>query len=98
MRHPLRFGELQGYYVVPVSQFRGLGGALPTSGAWVLATAFRTKAGADGFVDLARAAGAPAFVTPRVVSLGGSFAGLGQEAAPDGLGPLTHPVPASEPR
>src|SRR5437867_10409381 len=74
----LRFGELQGYYVVAVSQFGGLGDALPSAGPWVLATAFRTKRGAAEFATLARAAGAPAFVTPRVVSLGGGFAGLGQ--------------------
>lgn len=94
----LGFGDLQGYYVVPTSQFDGLEAALPSPGAWVLATAFRTKRGAAEFVELARAAGAPAFVTPRVQSLGGWFTGLGQEEAPDGMGPLTHAIPASEPR
>jgi hypothetical protein len=32
-----------------------------------------------------------------VRSLGGVYAGLGQEANPDSTGPLTHPVPESLP-
>ena len=93
-----RFGELQGYYVVPVGDFQGLGNALPTTGRWALASAFRTMEGAKEFAALASAAGAPAFISPRVESLGGVFAGLGQEADPAGSGPLTHVVPASAAR
>ncbi len=92
-----RFGELQGYYVVPIGRFQGLSDALPTNGKWALASAFRTMEGAKEFAALAADARAPAFITPRVVSLGGVFAGLGQEADPSGLGSLTHVVPASAP-
>jgi hypothetical protein len=93
----LQFGDLQGYYVVPTGQFRGLLARLPVAGRFALVSAFRTSAGARAFARLARAAGAPALITERVVSAGGAYAGLGQEAAPDGSGPLTHAIPASMP-
>ena len=91
----MSFGDVQGYYVVPFGQFRGLAQYVPTGGKWILASAFRTSEGANAFLELARAVGAPATVTPRVVSLGGAFAGLGQEPDPNGQGPLTHAIPAS---
>lgn len=90
----LSFGELQGYYVAPAAQFPGLDGVLGgAAGEYVLVSAFRTAAGAAEFAALARAAGAPAIVTPRLENLGFQYVGLGQEAAPDGRGPLTAPIP-----
>jgi hypothetical protein len=94
----LDFGEMQGFYVVPVEQFEGLRIQLPkdAEGSWALVSAFRTLAAANQFQAVARMAGAAdAFVTSRVTSLGGVDAGLGQEAAPNGRGPLRHPIPAS---
>jgi hypothetical protein len=49
-------------------------------------------------MDLATSFGEPAaLLASRVRSLGGLYAGLGQESAPDGSGPLLHPVPESLP-
>ncbi|HYG72578.1 MAG TPA: hypothetical protein VEC15_09905 [Actinomycetota bacterium] len=92
------FGDLQGYYVVPVAQFQGFREQVETPGGFALASAFRTQEGADEFVALARSFGVPASVlATRVRSLGGVYAGLGQEGAPDGSGPLTTPVAESLP-
>ncbi len=93
----LSFGEMQGFYVAQVNQFAGLREALGGTGPWVLVSSFRTQEGAEEFADLARSAGADPVVTPRVLSLPGVFTGLGQEARPDGRGPLMEPVPASMP-
>jgi hypothetical protein len=93
----ISFGDLQGYYVVPVAQFQGFEQGYPAN-AFALVSVFRTEAGAREFVQMAADFGAPAVVYPqRVRSLGGLYAGLGQEAAPDGSGPLLGPVPASLP-
>ena len=89
------FGEIQGFYVAPVAQFGGLRAQLGSSGPYALVSAFRTLDGARGFAEVAEQAGADPRITSRVVSLGGVFAGLGQEAAPNGSGPLSHSVPAS---
>lgn len=94
----LNFGEMQGFYVDQITAFEGLQSAVPWKGGWVLVSAFRTQEGADQFAQIAEQAGvANPIVTPRLVSLGGTYAGLGQEAAPDGSGPLTVPIPASRP-
>ena len=94
----MTFGDLQGYYVVPVAQFQGFREQVGDAGAFALVSAFRTQEGADAFTALARSFGAPASILQtRVRSLGGVYAGLGQEAAPDGSGPLTAPVPESLP-
>jgi hypothetical protein len=94
----IAFGDLQGYYVVPVGQFQGFRAGVGSAGDFALVSAFRTQEGADDFVALARSFGATAFVFPeRVVSLGGAYAGLGQEAAPDGSGPLIGPLEESLP-
>lgn len=94
----ISFGDVQGYYVVPVAQFQGFREQLGAPGDHALVTAFRTEAGAAEFAALARAMGNPAQILPtRVRSLGGLYAGLGQEAAPDGGGPLVGPIPASLP-
>lgn len=92
------FGDLQGYYVVPVAQFQGFREQLGAPGDLALVSVFRTLAGAEAFVALARGFGAPATILPtRVRSLGGLYAGLGQEAAPDGSGPLVGPIAESLP-
>jgi hypothetical protein len=94
----LHFGEMQGFYVDQIGNFGGLSSSLASRGAWVLASAFRTREGADQFAQLASQAGVEnPIVTPRLVSLGGTYVGLGQEAAPDGSGPLTTSIPASRP-
>jgi hypothetical protein len=59
----------------------------------LLLSAFRTKAGAAAFMELARSAGATELVALRVIKLGGPYVGLGQEAHPDGSGPLLGPLP-----
>lgn len=61
---------------------------------YLLLSAFRTKAGAASFVELARTAGSTDVVVLRVLKTGGGYIGLGQEANPDGVsGPLLSPLP-----
>jgi hypothetical protein len=92
------FGDLAGYYVVPVAQFEGFREQVGSPGDFALVSVFRTDEGAREFVDLATSFGYPAtLLSSRVQSLGGLYAGLGQERAPDGSGPLLHPVPESLP-
>lgn len=94
----MSFGDLQGYYVVPVAAFQGLREELASPGDWALVSAFRTEEGAREFAELAALMGHPATIlSNRVQSLGLVFAGLGQEARPDGSGPLLEPVPGSLP-
>ena len=89
----LGFGDIQGYYVVPVAQFQGFTEQVGAPGAFALVSAFRTLEGAVAFVDLATTYGVPATLLPgQVRSLGGVYAGLGQEARPDGTGPLLEPL------
>lgn len=88
------FGDLQGYYVAPTDQFAGLRDFLGAAAdEYVLVTAFRTAEGARQFLELATAADAPALLTPRMTNRGGVYVGLGQEAHPDGSGPLIGPLP-----
>jgi hypothetical protein len=94
----MTFGDLHGYYVVPVAQFQGFQEQIGQAREFALVSAFRTQAGAEAFVELARSYGHPATILPeRVRSLGGLYAGLGQEENPDGTGPLLGPVPESLP-
>ena len=94
----LAFGDLQGYYVVPVAQFQGFRQELGEPGDFALVSAFRTEEGARAFAELAASFGNVATILPeRVRSLGGLYAGLGQEANPDGTGPLLGPVAESLP-
>ena len=94
----MSFGDLQGYYVVPVAQFQGFRQQVGEPGEFALVSVFRTEEGANAFVELAAAFGNEASILPeRVRSLGGLYAGLGQEANPDGLGPLLGPVTESLP-
>jgi hypothetical protein len=94
----LAFGDLQGYYVVPVAQFQGFRQEVGQPGDFALVSAFRTEEGARAFAELAASFGNVATILPeRVRSLGGLYAGLGQEANPDGTGPLLGPVEESLP-
>jgi hypothetical protein len=94
----MTFGDVQGYYVAPVGQFQGFEQASGLPGDFALVSAFRTQEGAVSFVELAQAFGYPATILPdRVRSLGGAYVGLGQEANPDGSGPLTGPIAESLP-
>jgi hypothetical protein len=89
----ITFGDLQGYYVARSDQFEGLRQFMGESGdEYVLATAFRTQAGAEDFLELAGAAEAPALLTPRLENRGTVYVGLGQEPHPDGSGPLIGPL------
>lgn len=92
----LAFGDLQGFYSVPVTQFEGFRQAVADAGdgSWALVSAFRTLEGAKGFAVLAGLAGASPSIEGPFRSLGGLYAGLGQERHPDGSGPLTGPLPA----
>jgi len=94
----MAFGDLAGYYVVPVAQFQGFKQQVGEPGEFGLVSVFRTEEGANAFVELAAAFGNEATILPeRVRSLGGLYAGLGQEANPDGSGPLLGPVSESLP-
>jgi hypothetical protein len=94
----MAFGDVAGYYVVPVAQFQGFREQVGNPGDFALVSAFRTDEGAREFIQLATSFGYPAMLlSSRVTSLGGLYAGLGQEPAPDGSGPLLHPVAESLP-
>jgi hypothetical protein len=90
------FGDLQGYYVVPVAAFQGFKDGVGSPGDWALVSAFRTPEGAAEFSSFATSVGVPANVVGPVVSRGTAFAGLGQEEDPSGRGPLTHPLPPAQ--
>jgi hypothetical protein len=92
----MSFGDIQGYYVAPGSAYLGLPATLGGDGSFVLASAFRTRAGAEEFAELAASAGVPARIVGPVTSLGGPYAGLGQEEDPSGEGPLLHPLSPEE--
>ena len=92
------FGDLQGFYVVPVGQFQGFEQEVGEPGDFALVSVFRTDDGAQDFVELAGDFGYTATILPeRVRSLGGLYAGLGQEENPDGSGPLVGPLAESLP-
>jgi hypothetical protein len=94
----MSFGDLAGYYVVPAAQFQGFRKQIGSRGGFALVSAFRTDQGAREFAALARSLGYPGrILSSRVRSLGGQYAGLGQEASPNGVGPLTGPTKASLP-
>jgi hypothetical protein len=90
----IMIGDVQGFYVAATEQFPGLEETLGDEEAkYVLVSAFRTARGARDFLELVQTAGYPALVTPRLQNLGWEYVGLGQEAAPDGSGPVTGPIP-----
>lgn len=93
------FGDVQGYYVVPVAQFRFFTEQLGTPGDFALVSVFRTEEGAAEFAEMAATFGQPATIlAERVQSLGGVYAGLGQETNLEGSGPLLGPIPESLPK
>lgn len=61
-------------------------------GRFLLLSAFRTKQGAAEGVEFARI-GVDQVSVLRVLKTGGGYVGLGQEANPDGSGPLSGPLP-----
>lgn len=65
-------------------------------GGFVVTTAFRTKQGAEQFLELARSAGLGDLVVVQARKLAGPDIGLGQEPHPDGSGPLTGPLEDQE--
>jgi hypothetical protein len=92
------FGDLQGFYVVPVAQFQGFQQQVGEPGDFALVSVFRTDEGAKDFMELAAGFGYTTTILPeRVRSLGGLYAGLGQEDNPNGSGPLAAPVAESLP-
>jgi hypothetical protein len=94
----MSFADVQGYYVAPVAQFQGFREQIGTPGDFALVSVFRTEQGAQEFAAFAQSFGNQATIVPnRVRSLGGVFTGLGQEASPDGGGPLLGPIPESLP-
>jgi hypothetical protein len=62
----------------------------------LILTGFRTRRGAEEFIELARAAGVGDLVTVQARKLGGGDICLGQEPHPDGSGPLLGPLPDQE--
>jgi hypothetical protein len=62
----------------------------------LIVTGFRTKQGAEEFLELARAAGVTGLVTVQARKVGGGDIGLGQEPHPDGSGPLLGPLANQE--
>lgn len=94
----IAFADVQGYYVIPVAQFQGFQQQVGEAGDFALASVFRTEEGAREFAELAASFGHAATILPeRVRSLGGLYAGLGQEANLDGSGPLLGPIEGSLP-
>ena len=94
----MQLGDLQGYYVVPVAQFQGFREGVGVPGDFALVSAFRTDEGAQEFAEFVQSFGYPATIlAERVRSLGGLYAGLGQERNLDGTGPLLGPIPESMP-
>jgi hypothetical protein len=84
--------------VVPVGQFQGFKQQVGEPGDFALVSVFRTDEGARDFVELAAEFGYTGTILPdRVRSLGGLYAGLGQEESPNGSGPLAAPVAESLP-
>ena len=85
----LRYVALDALASVPV-------GALGTfsfiPGQSILVSGFRTKQGAEEFVDLNRAMGVTELTTVQARKRGGGDIGLGQEPHPDGSGPLLGPL------
>lgn len=59
---------------------------------WTVLTAFRTRRGAESFLDMANAFGVHDLEVLRVRKSGTAYVGLGQEAHPDGHGPLLEPL------
>lgn len=66
-------------------------------GKWLTVSGFRTKKGAEQFMELMRSiGGAEDLVSVRAEKAGGPDIGLGQEEHPDGSGPLLDELPNQE--
>ncbi len=84
---------------VPLTELVSLAGDVSakisrlTAESALVFSAFRTKRGAEEFIELARAAGLDDLITLQARKVGGGDVGLGQEPHPDGSGPLTGPLP-----
>jgi hypothetical protein len=65
-------------------------------GRSIVATGFRTRAGAEEFLTFARAVGVTDLVVVQAIKRGGGDIGLGQEPHPDGSGPLLGTLPNQE--
>ena len=84
-QRPCMAARIKNLLASPGDQFR--------SDTYLALTAFRTKKGAEEFVELARNRGFETSVV-RTRKIGGPYVGLGQEANPDGVsGPLIDPLP-----
>src|SRR6266511_1362737 len=92
----MSFGDIQGYYVVPADAFLGLRQVVGGDGNFVLASALRTRDGAQEFASLAISASVPARIVGTVVSLGGPYSALCQESDPSGQGPLLNALSTEE--
>ena len=79
-------GDLQGFVVAATSDFEGM-----TPGRYLVMSAFRTAQGAAEFEELVTMAGYGPMRRAVAVYRGSSWIGLGQEASPDGSGPLRGP-------
>ncbi|HVL90331.1 MAG TPA: hypothetical protein VM841_08870 [Actinomycetota bacterium] len=85
-------GDLQGFVVAATSDFEGM-----TPGRYLVMSAFRTAQGAAEFEELVTMAGYGPMRRAVAVYRGSSWIGLGQEASPDGSGPLRGPLAPPEP-
>jgi hypothetical protein len=102
-------GDIQGFYVDEAGHYEQLARydienqslrwigdpgpfvRFPVDG-WIVLTAFRTRAGAESFMNAVNAAELEVQAW-QVAKTGGEYIGLGQEAHPDGSGPLEGPLP-----
>lgn len=67
-----------------------------TPGKWMLVSAFRTKVGAQGFMELVRSGGMTEAVAVRALKMTDTMIGLGQESQPGGEGSLQSGLPNQE--
>ena len=89
----LRYVALDAVASLPVGAL-GTFGFVP--GRSILVSGFRTKQGAEEFLELTRAMGVTGLTTVQARKLGGGDIGLGQEPHPDGSGPLLGPLDDQE--
>lgn len=85
-------GDLRGFVVAASSDFEGV-----TPGRFLVVSAFRTVRGAAEFEALVQTAGYGPLRRIIAIYRGSAWIGLGQEANPDGSGPLTGPLAPGHP-
>lgn len=77
----------------PARSALGVGLDWPSPGAWLTVSAFRTLEGAENFMAYLREmTPVRPFAVQVARQAGSTDIGLGQEAAPDGSGPLVAPL------